>query len=194
MSSIPPIAVLADPGPWAQWAGIIITCLGTGLSIWAALAAQAATTAAKGAKEAAERFAGIYELQAIQDDLVELIALCNQPAADLAAIAKLAAKLGPRMNVAAGPQTGETRDRIMQAARTLQEIVPASLEPDTPKAQKVLRISEAVSQTQFTLSDAQRLLRHPPSESISNDSRSKTAIANLEPPEEEDGGGSNRLV
>ena len=182
MTSPPPLATLADPGPWAQWVGIVVTCLGTGLTVWAALAAQTASAAARKAKEAAERSAGIYELQAIQDDLVELISLCNQSAADLAAISKLAARLGPRMNVAAGPQTGETRDRIMQAAKTLQEIVSASLEPGTPKAQKVLRISEAVSQTQFTLSDAQRLLRHPRTDSHRYDTRPETPVANPRPP------------
>lgn len=61
-----------NPGPLWQWVGIAATVAGTGLSLWAALAAWAALKQARLAADVARRLARIVQIADVLADLQEM--------------------------------------------------------------------------------------------------------------------------
>ena len=195
MTDLTPIAALADPGPVAQWVGIVVTCAGTfaGLiGLWFAYAAArdaktaaeragrtagAAKVAADRARSAAEEFAAVYELQTIQDDLADLSSLCSTEPPDLAAIARAAARLSTRLGVAAATFGGATRDSVAQAALELLDIPPETANPKTKIETKLYRASGTIASVQAAVTAAQRLLRQTPNVDPNNEIGPPTAAS-----------------
>ena len=154
-----PIVALADPGPWAQWVGIVVTCLGTILSFAAYLAAKGAGAAARDAKTAAERSAAVSELRSVQEDLTLLASACAAKGADLSAVATAATKIAARLGVAAASLRDVDQDAIRRAANQLREVSPATLVDGPSKAEKAYRVAQTVSAVQATVTDAQHTAR-----------------------------------
>jgi len=135
VSSLPPIADLTDPGPLAQWAGIVVTCVGTGLGLaglifaikasWDAAnaaknaqnASERAAVAAAEARDAAFRAAAVFELQNLLDELADLRGRCGT--VELPEIEQRIARLAPRLRVAAAPLTGGGAESIIRASAEL---------------------------------------------------------------------------
>ena len=166
-----------NPPPAWQWVGIGVTCAGTVLGVvglylaYAAAkdakhaatsaekTAEAARVAAVAARAAAEEFAAVYELQAIQDDLSELAAFCSSTPADLSNVARNSARLAARLGVAAASLRGDTRDSVERASRTLHDVSPEVANPRTQNVTKMHRIASTVAEVQATVTVAQRTLR-----------------------------------
>ena len=201
-----------DPPPEFQWVGIGVTCAGTvaglaGLgwaiaeSIRARRAAQnakttaeAAEAAANRARSAAESLGAVYELQAVQDDLADLSALCSTEPADFAAIARSAARLGPRLGVAAASLDGRLRDNVSQASLDLLEIPPETANPQTKSETKLHRISSKITGVQGTLTVAQQALRRTPNLRPNDAARPNSAAASSPTPDGQNGGRADPVV
>ena len=115
MNSLLPIAVLADPGPWAQWAGILVTCVGMGFSLWAALAARSAKVAAEQAAKHVGLLGTLAKIEEVRYDMIRLEQAVS--ARDATAVAERANRL--RLIVARLPRSASSDSRAFKQAEIL---------------------------------------------------------------------------
>ena len=159
-----PIAALADPGPLAQLVGIAVTCVGTILSLWAALSARSAATAARRARAAAERNAALSELDVLREDLSELNASCEM--AEVVWIRRQMVKLGSRLGVSAGPVAADDVERLTVASKRLFATGESLLNPRPADSTKRREAAAALSEAQVTVASVQRNLRDSPPRNV----------------------------
>ena len=179
MSGSTTILALADPGPWAQWVGIGVTCAGTlfGLiGLWLAYeaardaeraakraeeAAKAAGLAADGARQATERRTAAFSLTEVEVEAAEVMAVCDTGDSD--SLRRALTRLATHVNGVADLLTAGEADDLIKEAEKLRLAVASST--GSRKADSTLRrdFASTVVSAQGTMAGVRRIIRQDPS-------------------------------